>query len=137
MLLDNIIEEARSYLGTPWKHQGRTRRGVDCVGFIILAFTKFNIYIKEIKGYSRFPDGIELKKVMDAQPNFKQVNNIIPGDIILFRIKRDPQHVALAVNSTTADIAIIHSYNGGEAKVIEHDLAPYWRSKIVSVYRLV
>lgn len=29
-----IVEEARSYLGTKWLHQGRTRDGVDCAGLV-------------------------------------------------------------------------------------------------------
>ena len=136
MIKDNIIKDARSYLGVPWVHQGRSIRGVDCVGFIILAMEKNGINIEDIIGYSSKPDGVTLKNGLDTQNCFKEVTTIEPGDVILFRIRHDPQHVALAVPSNTAKIGIIHSYNGGERKVIEHDLADYWKSKIVAIYRL-
>jgi cell wall-associated NlpC family hydrolase len=31
-----IIAAARSWLGVPWRHQGRTRQGVDCAGLVVL-----------------------------------------------------------------------------------------------------
>jgi len=136
-MIDSLIEEARKYLGVPWKHQGRSMKGVDCVGFLLLAFKHINVNIIEIKGYSKSPDGIALKKIMDEQPNLKRVHYpYLPGDVVLFRIRKHPQHVAL-LTGTKENLKMIHSYNGGAKKVIEHDFAEYWRNKIVSVYRLV
>lgn len=136
-MINDLIEEARSYLGVPWKHQGRTRKGVDCVGFIVLSVRKFGIKVKDSIGYSRNPEGVGLQKLLEKQDCLYEVkDSIIPGDILLFRIRRLPQHVALAVPSTTADIGMIHAYSGGTKKVIEHDLADYWKNKIVAVYRL-
>jgi len=139
MIIDNVIEEARSYLGTTWVHQGRSRRGVDCVGFLLLSFMTSGIKLNDSRGYARKPDGIMLKKMMDGQKSFMTVgkNDIKAGDVLLFRIRHDPQHVGLVVPSKTAKFGMIHSYNGGEKKVVEHDLADYWIKKIVAVYRLI
>lgn len=30
-----IVDTAREWIGVPWRHQGTTRAGVDCGGFII------------------------------------------------------------------------------------------------------
>lgn len=135
-LINKLITEARTYLGSPWKHQGRNKKGVDCVGFLLLSFRYIDIHINEIKGYSRTPDGIALKKIMDEQPNLHKVDTIEVGDILLFRIRRHPQHVALVTESATADFGMIHAYNGGAREVVEHDLADYWKQKIVAIYRL-
>lgn len=136
-MIDELIEECRTYLGVPWRHQGRSRKGVDCVGFLLLALKHLNIYMLEIKGYSRHPDGVELKAVMDKQPSLERVYPPYKrGDIALFRIRREPQHVALLTESGTSDLGMIHSYNGGVKKVIEHDFADYWKQKIIAVYRL-
>lgn len=136
--IDKLIEFSRSYLGVPWKHQGRSRKGVDCVGFLLLAFKHIGVHIYEIKGYSRQPDGKKLKEIMDNQPNLYNVgdNTIHRGDILLLRIRHDPQHVALITESNTSEFGMIHSYNGGQKKVVEHDLADYWKEKIVAIYRL-
>ena len=31
-----IVAAARTWLGVPWRHQGRTRQGVDCAGLVVL-----------------------------------------------------------------------------------------------------
>jgi len=136
---DKLIAEARSYLGIPWVHQGRTKKGVDCVGFILLSMWSLGIKTEEIKGYSRQPDGVLLKHIMDNQPAMRPIGKDEKpekGDIVLFRIRKHPQHVALLTDSNTAELGMIHSYNGGQKKVIEHDFADYWRKKAVQYYRL-
>lgn len=136
-MIDELITECRSYLGVPWRHQGRTRKGVDCVGFLLLALKHLKIPMLEIKGYSRSPDGIALKAIMDKQPSLESVRPPYKrGDIILLKIRKEPQHVALLTESNTAELGMIHSYNGGEKKVVEHDFADYWKQKIIAVYRL-
>ena len=34
---EGFLAEARKLLGTPWRHRGRSARGVDCVGLLLLA----------------------------------------------------------------------------------------------------
>jgi len=134
-----LIKEARKFLDVKWVHQGRSKSGVDCVGFLLIAFKNIGITLLEIKGYSRTPDGEALKKIMDEQPNLRKLDtneSLEAGDVVLFRIRKHPQHVCLVTPSTTAKVGMIHSYNGGEKKVIEHDFVDYWKKRIVSVYRL-
>lgn len=132
--IHDLVLEARSYLNVPWKHQGRTRAGVDCVGFLLNAFKSIGIVLLEIRGYSRKPDGIALKAIMDKQPaliTLRPDEKLIDGDVVLLKIKKDPQHVCLVT-----DVGMIHSYNGGEKKVVEHIFADFWKRKIVCAYRL-
>jgi len=134
--IDSLINEARTYLGVPWRHQGRSKKGVDCVGIILLAYLHIGVKINEIKGYSRKPDGFALRKIMDEEPNFMSVRTPYrAGDVVLFRIRKDPQHIALLTGEED-NLYMIHSFNGGEKKVVEHSFADYWKQKIVSVYRL-
>ena len=32
----DIVAAARGWLGVPWRHQGRSRAGVDCVGLVVV-----------------------------------------------------------------------------------------------------
>jgi len=74
---------------------------------------------------------------MDNQPSTESVSPPYKvGDIVLFRIRREPQHVAILVDSNTEELGMIHSYNGGKKMVVEHGFADYWMQKVVSVYRL-
>lgn len=129
---DMIVSKAREYLGVPWVHQGRDKtKGVDCSGFVI------NIY-EELTGeelswlpkdYARVVDGPMMRawcdfcldRVHDRQPQ--------PGDILLLRIRREPQHLAVVT-----DYGIIHAHQG-VGKVVETRLDERWRKRIVEVYR--
>lgn len=48
-----FIQAARSYLGTPWRHQGRSRRGIDCGGLVALAMRDIGHPGQDIAGYGR------------------------------------------------------------------------------------
>jgi len=39
-----FLEESKTWLNTPFRHMGRTKRGVDCQGLIIAIFTNLNFY---------------------------------------------------------------------------------------------
>jgi len=94
------------------------------------------VHMDEMIGYSRNPDGKKLKEVMDNQPNLSPVNPpYLSGDVVLFKIRKLPQHVALLTGEPDK-LYMIHSFNGGEKKVVEHNFADYWKEKVVSVYRL-
>jgi cell wall-associated NlpC family hydrolase len=136
--VSELIDFCRGYLGVPWKHQGRTTKGVDCVGFLLLGFKHIGVPINELKGYGRVPDGKKLKEVMDTQPYLESLptnSEIQVGDILLFKIRKHPQHVGL-VTSLNGKLGMIHAYNGGSKKVVEHSLADYWKNKIVGIYRI-
>ncbi|MDO5615135.1 MAG: C40 family peptidase [Cruoricaptor ignavus] len=36
--LDNLMQEAESYLGTPYRYGGMTRKGIDCSAFVLSVF---------------------------------------------------------------------------------------------------
>jgi cell wall-associated NlpC family hydrolase len=55
-----IVTAARSWLGTPYRHQHRERGvGVDCAGLVIGVARQLGIVPADfdVNGYSRQPDG--------------------------------------------------------------------------------
>jgi cell wall-associated NlpC family hydrolase len=47
---DLIIAEAHKLYKTPFRHRGRTRKGVDCAGFIYLAYHRAGIEVPSSDG---------------------------------------------------------------------------------------
>jgi hypothetical protein len=48
-----IIERARTFVGLPWRHQGRTAAGLDCVGLVIAVGSSFGLPYEDKTGYGR------------------------------------------------------------------------------------
>jgi cell wall-associated NlpC family hydrolase len=132
MTADDIIAAARSCLGTPFHHQGRIKGlALDCAGLAVSVAADLGIDYQDIQGYSRLPIRGLLQAALIDQPSLDRVETsaMAPGDILLMRFGRDPQHLAIYTGQT-----IIHSY-ASVGMVCEHDLDDEWRRRIVAVYR--
>ena len=125
----DLVEAAREWLDVPFHHQGRNRVGIDCAGLVIVCAKELGIEFEDIKGYARTPDGVTLERELDRQLT-KVKREPISGDVLLMRIRREPQHIAIKT-----DIGIIHAYQGA-GKVVEHNLDDKWRKRIKGVYSL-
>lgn len=123
---DDIVEQARSYLGVKWVHQGRTRAGMDCAGLIIAVAHELSLHYVDDIGYSRTPDGNRLRDMLNA--NAVRKTDAETGDIILMRFQTEPQHLAIKT-----PIGVIHSYMAVR-KVVEHSIDETWSRRIVAVY---
>ena len=125
---DTIIAAASAYLGTRWHHQGRSTAGVDCLGLIVLTARDCGIPVADQFGYSRQPDGKQLRAELDAQ--LQRIAEPEPGAVLLMRFEQNPQHVALMADGGD----IIHAYATAR-KVVRHRLDDLWSRRIVAVYR--
>lgn len=147
MLRSQIITEARSWVGTRFKHQGRVKKsgnskgGCDCIGLIVGVGRNLNIKCNDQPieffdnlSYSKFPDGQGLKRVLDLCLIPIDVESAKPADILLMRISKEPQHVAFIGDKNGR--SLIHSYIQARG-VVEHSLDEYWQQKIVMAYSLL
>ena len=131
----DIITEARRWVGTPFKHQGRRRgRAVDCAGLIIgtgLATGAIDGY-KEI-GYGRQPNpermGGHLNQWMELIP----VSEARDGDVYWFRFIQ-PMHVGFASTLPDGRAGVIHAWQD-IGRCVEHGLDDTWRRRIVAAFR--
>lgn len=153
---DQIVDEARKWVNTPYKHQTRGPRGpeggCDCVGLLIGVAAALGVVPADYdsNGYAWETDGqqlrVELAKFADEiteVENYADLENyIVPlreGDVLVFEIVGLPQHVGILTKIRYTDevteFGIIHASNQ-IGKVTEHILDNRWRSRIVSVWRL-
>lgn len=133
MLTNNdIIIEARKWIGTPYIHQGRLiNKGCDCVGLIIGIAKKLNISSFNYTAYDRQPDPDIMGKLLTENliKSNRNKQNLLHADILWIKFGKHPQHLAIVT-----DLGIIHSYSV-VGKVVEHRIDNKWQKRIVGIFR--
>lgn len=143
---EQIVTEARSWLGTRFAHQGRVKKtanhfgGVDCLGLLVEVARTLELkkdgkllasYDKT--DYARLPDSNQLldtfTELLDEVPR----EAMQPGDILLLMHDNRPQHLAIIGNYHGGNLSIIHAYAPAR-KVVEHALDEAWQTKIVKIF---
>jgi hypothetical protein len=118
------------------KKNAQNNGGVDGFGLIILVTEELGFKTQDYKHYSTFPDGLLLKRELDKQLIKTPVEELMVGDILLFRIKNNPQHLAIVSKIDWGKIFFTHAYQP-ENKVVENSLDLIWRKRLVSSYKLL
>lgn len=125
-----MIAAARGCLGTPFHHQGRLPRvGLDCIGLVVVALRAAGFVVRDRLDYAPRPDGVSLVHALEEH-RAARVEEIEAGDVLLFRYDHQPQHVALATDGSH----LIHAF-APAGRVVETEIGPYWRRRLVGVYR--
>jgi len=133
-LANRIAAEARTWLGTPWHHQGRVRgAGVDCGGLVLEVFKAVGVLPPdfEVGYYGRNPNLPRLIATLSAWA--REAQDIRPGDVLLFTIVDAPRHLGIATALDGAT-GVIHSYQT-LGRVVEHALDARWRRRLYKIYR--
>jgi cell wall-associated NlpC family hydrolase len=131
----DIIDHARSLLGVPFKHQGRSARGMDCVGVLIDLSKYLQLGYQDMKQrYNTNPQTYvirdELEKYLDPVP----IKEMQPGDIVIMRILGNEPHVGILAEYE-GERTLIHSYQT-VGKIVEHRLDAKWLRRIVGAYSI-
>ena len=132
-----IINEAFSWIGTKFKHQGRVKKsqfdlgGCDCL-VLVMGIAK-NLSIKALNDQylidfdkNSYPKLITSNILyQEFKALLKESNKIFPGDLLILEINKWPQHLAIVVK-VEPDIVIIHSYVQARKVVLQY-LPKNWR----------
>jgi cell wall-associated NlpC family hydrolase len=128
-LAKDIIDSAVSYLGTPFRHQGRfPGNGLDCVGVIVCSAKAAGLEPDDVTHYPSEPDGVRLlselsRRLVEVKDEWR------PADVLLMRYYRDPRHLALWTGEH-----IVHADNVTK-RVIMHGIDNRHIRQIVSAWR--
>jgi NlpC/P60 family putative phage cell wall peptidase len=125
----DVIAEARSWLGTPFAHQGRLRGvGVDCAGIVIGVAHALGISDFDHSGYGREPHGAMLTRLLNEHLIAIPVTE--PAAVLEIAFAREPQHLAILTDVDT----IVHAYQRiGACR--EHSFGAHWRRRVRGIYR--
>lgn len=135
-LQDRIVTAARSWIGTPYRHQASLKGvGCDCLGLLRGVWREVMGREPELPPpYS--PDWAEAGAdtlVAAARRYLVEIDRreIAPGDVLLFRWRDalPAKHCAVA----TSPDRMIHAHDG--ASVVEVALCPWWRRHLAHAFR--
>lgn len=130
---DKILEAARSWIGVPWLHQGRSRHGVDCVGLIVKVAHDLGISDYDSNDYQRRTHGHAFLRHFRENMKEKPIAEAAPGDVMLFRDSSYPCHSSI-IGKDHRGLTIIHAY-AIRRRVVEELLEQGdWISKRVACF---
>ncbi len=132
-----IVDAARSWLKTAWRHRGRIKRneqsegGVDCGGLIIEVGNALSLFNEPIafRFYSRLPSASFVRQACEAYLAPKRLKDKLPGDILLLSNNNEARHLAIYTDNNT----IIHAYVPVR-EVIEQRLDEAWQQRLVAAF---
>ena len=124
-LLNKIIKESNTYLGTPYLWGGTTRNGIDCSAFVK------NVYLSV---------GIKLPRVSQNQAKVGKtitLDKIRKGDLIFFETDKNRPNTVSHVGIYLGSGNLIHASSKNKKVVIVPLNQGYFLSKIVIIKRIV
>lgn len=94
-----LLDTAFSYLGTPYKHAGVTRKGMDCSGFVSTTFKAIDVPLSRSS------------QEMATQGKRIKLKNVRVGDLLFFKTLRHNRisHVGMVVDVQDGEVKFIHA----------------------------
>jgi cell wall-associated NlpC family hydrolase len=137
ILRQQIVDEAKTWLGTKWHHEARIKgAGVDCGLYLLETYKnvglvediKVDHYPKDFMFHRNEEFFIELIQLFSheiLEPPY------LPGDVIIFRFGRIFSHAAIILDWPN----IIHSDAKARCVCIEDVEKSRWSNKLKKVFR--
>jgi NlpC/P60 family putative phage cell wall peptidase len=143
MTSEAVIAEARTWVGTPFRHQARLKYvGCDCIGLVwgvgeacgVLEVDP--VRVKRYLGYGRTPNPARMREALETFFVPLPAGPVFPSDIAWLEWREDlPMHLAVLTERRAGGTCnIIHSLRD-VGKVCEHGFTDEWRARVNSWWR--
>ncbi|MEX0307546.1 MAG: NlpC/P60 family protein [Ruegeria sp.] len=134
----DIVDEARGWLGTSYVHQASVRgAGADCLGLLRGVW-------RAVMGHE--PEAVPVYSMDWSEPQGeermwaaarrhlieKSPEDITTGDVLLFRMRDAAVAKHLGIVTTQDPLRFIHAYTGHG--VVENTLSEPWRRRVVACF---
>lgn len=114
ILRADIIVETRTWLDVPWRHQGRSRDGVDCVGLPVMVGEALGVWDvpKEqyIRDYTMRPQPSEFLRLVKTHMKRIPMASARNGSVLIFREPRVPCHAGILEVDSAGQRWLYHAY---------------------------
>jgi cell wall-associated NlpC family hydrolase len=134
---NDLVAEARKWLGVPFRHQGRNRFGADCAGVVIGSFSAIGHPVEDIAGYKLpFTNSTDIREIFSRHMDAVGIREAGAGDVMLFDLgERWPIHMAIVGETEDGRLTLIHT-SPGLRRCKEHGLDDEWLDRAVAAYRM-
>jgi cell wall-associated NlpC family hydrolase len=116
-----LVEQAMTYLGTPYRRGGTTRRGVDCSGLVGAVYGEQGLDLPRTAA-QQFAEGVAVA-----------ASDLRPGDLVFFRdtYKRGISHVGIYIG----DGRFLHAAGRRHGVIVSELSRPYYRLRYAGARR--
>jgi len=115
-LRQNIIAEARKYLGVKYEYRGRSAAGLDCAGLLYVVFNALIEVGSDFQDYPLYPKSAKVFANIRHYAQRIKKSDAGAGDLVLMNFSGCSSHFGIIT-----DTGVIHS-DTDIGKVIEHAL---------------
>lgn len=116
MSAEAFVSAARGFIGVPWQHQGRSQRGVDCVGLVVMAARAIGIEAPLTADYGRMQDYRQARRYLEQFCD--RVGQAIPGDVVLWKTSQT-LHMAIVSEATDGKPQRVIQALGPKSRVVD------------------
>jgi len=106
----DVVHAARSFIGCRYRHQGRSREGVDCIGLPVLVRAELGLAALDVEGYARRTTDSEMLNFCRSHMHEVRRDQMQPGDLLV------------CMHGVTRHMAIVGDYPGGGLSIIHAHL---------------
>lgn len=128
-----VVAEARRWLGTRYRHQGRSREGVDCIGLPVCVRAAMALPVLDSEGYPKRSTGTEMLDYCRANMLSIDRARIQPGDVLV-QMNGLVRHIAIVGDYLGGGLSIIHAHLPNK-KVIECRLDDAFMAHVRGCFR--
>lgn len=108
MKREEIVEAARGWMGVKWRHMGRNRQGLDCLGLLVVVAQHFGIeHHGDEVNYRRVPDGDRLVNTLTSQLVIRHPP-LKTGMVVVMRDHSHACHVGI-IGTRLGEQSLIHA----------------------------
>lgn len=134
MNIADFVKTARSFIGTPFAHQGRLPGvGLDCAGVVVMAAIENGLQIEDEFGYPEISEDNVFADKVASYCDIIPISECAAGDLMMFRFFKNPQHIAIVSNINP--LMIIHGYMQ-VGKTVENNVDATWLKRLTGCYRI-
>lgn len=136
-----VIAEARTWIGTPFRHQAKCKGvGVDCVQLIAGVGEAAGVMTIDpgkaaaFAGYGRVPNPARMGEALRIFMTPIEAGDARPGDVAWLQWRENlPMHLAI-LSEHKGRVTIIHAL-AEIGRCVEHGFTQEWRDRVVSYWR--